>query len=137
MTWQEKSRRAGGGGVEANADVDDAPIVRYVQKLLLDAINGGRRTSIRALREILPGRYRTDGVLQEAGQPPFAIKERLLHASRVISGLDISERRCRKMANEASPSANRAIDFRVSTLPTLFGEKICMRILDPSSQHWD
>ncbi len=131
----EESEGSGGGGVEANADVDDAPIVRYVQKLLLDAINGGASDiHLEPYEKFYRVRYRTDGVLQEVGQPPLAIKEKIAARIKVISGLDISERRVPQDGRmKLRLSANRAIDFRVSTLPTLFGEKICMRILDPSS----
>ncbi|MFO1381981.1 MAG: type IV-A pilus assembly ATPase PilB [Chitinivorax sp.] len=123
------------GGVEVSSEVDDAPIVRYVQKLLLDAINGGASDiHLEPYEKFYRVRYRTDGVLQEVGQPPLAIKEKIAARIKVISGLDISERRVPQDGRmKLRLSASRAIDFRVSTLPTLFGEKICMRILDPSS----
>lgn len=125
----------GGGGVDISSEVDDAPIVRYVQKVLLDAINGGASDiHMEPFEKFYRIRYRTDGVLQEVGQPPLAIKEKLASRIKVISGMDISEKRVPQDGRmKLRLSASRAIDFRVSTLPTLFGEKICMRILDPSS----
>src|SRR5208282_2563375 len=78
-------------------------------------------------------RFRVDGVLREIAQPPVAIKEKLASRIKVISRLDISEKRVPQDGRmKLVLSKNRAIDFRVSTLPTLFGEKIVMRILDPS-----
>ncbi|MEN9455361.1 MAG: type 4 fimbrial assembly protein PilB [Pseudomonadota bacterium] len=131
----EPSSESGSSGVDVSSDVDDAPIVRYVQKVLLDAINGGASDiHMEPFEKFYRIRYRTDGVLHEVGQPPLAIKDKLAARIKVISGLDISEKRVPQDGRmKLRMSANRAIDFRVSTLPTLFGEKICMRILDPSS----
>ncbi len=131
----EPSTDNGNAGMDVSSDVDDAPIVRYVQKVLLDAINGGASDiHMEPFEKFYRIRYRTDGVLHEVGQPPLAIKEKLASRIKVISGLDISEKRVPQDGRmKLRLSANRAIDFRVSTLPTLFGEKICMRILDPSS----
>ncbi|MBS4097517.1 MAG: type IV-A pilus assembly ATPase PilB [Sulfuricella sp.] len=117
------------------AEVDDAPVVKYIQKILLDAINGGASDiHFEPYEKFYRIRYRTDGILYEVAQPPLAIKEKIGSRIKVISKLDISEKRIPqdgRMKLVLSPS--RAIDFRVSTLPTLFGEKIVMRILDPSS----
>ena len=131
----EPSVESSNAGTDISSDVDDAPIVRYVQKVLLDAINGGASDiHMEPFEKFYRIRYRTDGVLHEVGQPPLAIKEKLASRIKVISGLDISEKRVPQDGRmKLRLSANRAIDFRVSTLPTLFGEKICMRILDPSS----
>ncbi len=122
----------GGGPVE---EIDDAPVVKYVQKVLLDAINGGASDiHFEPYEKFYRIRYRTDGILYEVAQPPLAIKEKIVSRIKVISKLDISEKRVPqdgRMKLRLSPT--RAIDFRVSTLPTMFGEKICMRILDPSS----
>ena len=132
-----------GSGDEAQTDaaggppeeIDDAPVVKYVQKVLIDAINGGASDiHFEPYEKFYRIRYRTDGILAEVAQPPLAIKEKIASRIKVISRLDIAEKRIPqdgRMKLRLSPT--RAIDFRVSTLPTMFGEKICMRILDPSS----
>jgi type IV pilus assembly protein PilB len=120
---------------EDTSEVDDAPIVRYLHKVLLDAINGGASDiHFEPYEKYYRIRYRIDGELREISQPPLAIKEKLASRIKVISKLDISEKRIPQDGRmKLVMSAVRAIDFRVSTLPTLFGEKIVMRILDPSS----
>jgi len=119
----------------ATEEVDDAPVVKYVQKILLDAINGGASDiHFEPYEKFYRIRYRTDGILQDVAQPPLAIKEKIASRIKVVSKLDISEKRVPQDGRMRMVlSKTRAIDFRVSTLPTLFGEKICMRILDPSS----
>ena len=116
------------------SDVDDAPVVRFLQKILLDAINGGASDiHFEPFEKFYRIRLRIDGELAEHAQPPTAIKEKLAARIKVLSRLDIAEKRVPqdgRMKLVLSPT--RAIDFRVSTLPTLFGEKIVMRILDPS-----
>ncbi|GAB3268928.1 type IV pilus assembly protein [Chitinimonas naiadis] len=121
--------------VDNTSEVDDAPVVKYIQKLLLDAINGGASDiHFEPYEKFYRVRYRIDGVLREIAQPPLAIKEKISSRIKVISKLDISEKRIPQDGRmKLVLSKSRAIDFRVSTLPTLFGEKICMRILDPSS----
>jgi type IV pilus assembly protein PilB len=116
-------------------DIDDAPVVKYVQKILLDAINGGASDiHFEPYEKFYRIRYRTDGILYDVAQPPLAIKEKIASRIKVVSRLDISEKRVPQDGRmKMTLSKTRAIDFRVSTLPTLFGEKICMRILDPSS----
>jgi type IV pilus assembly protein PilB len=116
-------------------DVDDAPVVKYVTKILLDAINGGASDiHFEPYEKFYRIRYRTDGILYDVAQPPLAIKEKIASRIKVVSKLDISEKRVPQDGRmKLTLSKTRAIDFRVSTLPTLFGEKICMRILDPSS----
>ncbi|MEI6737915.1 MAG: type IV-A pilus assembly ATPase PilB, partial [Pseudomonadota bacterium] len=116
-------------------EIDDAPVVKYVQKVLLDAINGGASDiHFEPYEKYYRIRYRTDGILYEVAQPPLAIKEKIVSRIKVISKLDISEKRVPQDGRmKLRLSSTRAIDFRVSTLPTMFGEKICMRILDPSS----
>jgi len=120
---------------EDNSDIDDAPVVRFLQKVLVDAINGGASDiHFEPYEKFYRIRYRVDGELREVAQPPLAIKEKLASRIKVISKLDISEKRVPQDGRmKLVLSAQRAIDFRVSTLPTLFGEKIVMRILDPSS----
>jgi len=117
------------------ADIDDAPVVKYIQKLLLDAIHAGASDiHFEPYERFYRVRYRTDGILYEVAQPPLAIKEKIASRIKVISRLDISEKRVPQDGRmKLTLSKTRAIDFRVSTLPTLFGEKIVMRILDPSS----
>ncbi len=116
-------------------EVDDAPVVKYVQKVLIDAINSGASDiHFEPYEKFYRIRYRQDGILYDVAQPPLAIKEKIASRIKVVSKLDISEKRVPQDGRmKLRLSASRAIDFRVSTLPTLFGEKICMRILDPSS----
>ena len=121
---------------EAGAnEVEDAPIVRFLHKMLLDAFN--MRASdlhFEPYEHHYRVRFRVDGELREIASPPIAIKEKLASRIKVISRLDISEKRVPqdgRMKLKVAPG--RVIDFRVSTLPTLFGEKIVIRILDPSS----
>ena len=119
----------------ATEEIDDAPVVKYVTKILLDAINGGASDiHFEPFEKFYRIRYRTDGILYDVAQPPLAIKDKLVSRIKVVSKLDISEKRVPQDGRmKMVLSKTRAIDFRVSTLPTLFGEKICMRILDPSS----
>jgi type IV pilus assembly protein PilB len=117
-----------------NAEVDDAPVVRFLQKLLLDAITeGASDLHFEPYEKFYRIRVRVDGVLREVAQPPVAIKERLVTRIKVLSRLDISEKRVPQDGRmKLAISGQRAIDFRVSTLPTLYGEKVVMRILDPT-----
>ena len=118
-----------------STEIDDAPVVRFLQKILLDAINTGvSDIHFEPYEKYYRIRYRLDGVLSEVAQPPLAIKDKLSSRIKVISKLDISEKRIPQDGRmKLVLSKNRAIDFRVSTLPTLYGEKIVMRILDPTS----
>ena len=117
------------------SDVEDAPVVKFLQKMLLDAFS--MRASdlhFEPFEHSYRVRFRVDGELREIASPPVAIKEKLAARIKVISRLDISEKRVPqdgKMKLKIGP--DRVIDFRVSTLPTMFGEKIVIRILDPSS----
>ncbi len=117
------------------SDVDDAPVVRFLQKVLVDAIKAGASDiHFEPYEKYYRIRLRVDGELREVVTPPLAIKEKLASRIKVISRLDISERRVPQDGRmKIVLSSQRTIDFRVSTLPTLFGEKIVMRILDPSS----
>ena len=116
-------------------DVEDAPIVRYVNKLLLDAIRkGASDIHFEPYEKMYRVRYRMDGILKEVAQPPVQLAGKLAARLKVMSRLDIAERRVPQDGRiKMRLSKTRAIDFRVSTCPTLFGEKIVMRILDPSS----
>lgn len=126
---QENSQDNGG------AEVEDAPIVKFLHKMLLDAFN--MRASdlhFEPYEHTYRVRFRIDGELREIASPPIAIKDKLASRIKVISRMDISEKRVPqdgRMKLKVGP--DRVIDFRVSTLPTLFGEKIVIRILDPSS----
>jgi type IV pilus assembly protein PilB len=118
----------------ARDDVEDAPIVRFVNKVMLDAIRrGASDIHFEPYEKIYRVRLRMDGVLKEIAQPPVALAQKLSARLKVMSRLDIAERRVPQDGRiKMKLSKNRAIDFRVSTCPTLFGEKIVMRILDPS-----
>lgn len=115
-------------------EVDDAPVVKFLQKILIDAINlGASDIHFEPFEKFYRIRFRVDGILREVTQPPLSIKEKLASRIKVISRLDISEKRVPQDGRmKLVISKTRAIDFRVSTLPTLFGEKIVMRILDAS-----
>jgi len=115
-------------------DVEDAPIVRFVNKVMLDAIRrGASDIHFEPFEKIYRVRLRMDGVLKEIAQPPVQLAPKLSARLKVMSRLDIAERRVPQDGRiKMKLSKNRAIDFRVSTCPTLFGEKIVLRILDPA-----
>ncbi len=115
-------------------DVEDAPIVRFVNKLMLDAIRrGASDIHFEPYEKTYRVRFRMDGVLKEIAQPPVQLAGKLAARLKVMSRLDIAERRVPQDGRiKMRLSKNRAIDFRVSSCPTLYGEKIVMRILDPS-----
>lgn len=134
----DESTMDGGDAEEdqgATSDVEDAPVVKFLHKMLLDAI--GMRASdlhFEPYEHQYRVRFRIDGELREIASPPVAIKDKLASRIKVISRMDISEKRVPQDGRmKLKVSADRVIDFRVSTLPTLFGEKIVIRILDPSS----
>jgi type IV pilus assembly protein PilB len=116
-------------------EVDDAPVVKFLNKMLIDAINmGASDLHFEPYEKFYRVRYRVDGVLREITQPPLSIKEKLASRIKIISSLDISEKRIPQDGRmKLVISKTRTIDFRVSTLPLINGEKIVMRILDPSS----
>ncbi len=122
-------------GEEGNDAVDETPIVRFVNKVLIDAIRqGASDIHFEPYEHDYRVRFRTDGVLREMVKPPRNLASRLAARLKVMSQMDISERRIPQDGRiQMKLSRNRAIDFRVNTLPTLFGEKIVLRILDPSS----
>ncbi|CAM3398307.1 type IV-A pilus assembly ATPase PilB [Polaromonas hydrogenivorans] len=133
---EEMADSPGAENTEASvSEVEDAPVVKFLQKMLIDAFN--MRASdlhFEPFEHSYRVRFRVDGELREISSPPVAIKEKLAARIKVISKLDISEKRVPqdgKMKLKIGP--DRVIDFRVSTLPTMFGEKIVIRILDPSS----
>jgi type IV pilus assembly protein PilB len=116
-------------------DVEDAPIVRFVNKIMLDAIKkGASDIHFEPYEKTFRIRTRLDGVLKEVAMPPVQLSVKIAARLKVMSRLDIAERRVPQDGRiKMRLSKNRAIDFRVSTCPTLFGEKIVLRILDPSS----
>ena len=119
---------------EASSEVEDAPVVRFLQKMLIDAINlRASDLHFEPYEYHYRVRFRVDGELREITQPPIAIKDKLSSRIKVISRLDIAEKRVPQDGRMKMKFGTKAIDFRVSTLPTLFGEKIVIRILDQSS----
>jgi type IV pilus assembly protein PilB len=134
-----ESLEVSGGEEEAGADVgrddvEDAPIVRFVNKVLLDAIRrGASDVHFEPYEKMFRVRFRMDGVLKEIAQPPVQLTAKICARIKVMARLDIAERRVPQDGRiKMRLSKNRAIDFRVSTCPTLYGEKIVTRILDPS-----
>ncbi|GGJ96976.1 type IV-A pilus assembly ATPase PilB [Pseudomonas matsuisoli] len=121
--------------VAGTEDAEDAPVVRFVNKMLLDAIRlGSSDLHFEPYEKSYRVRFRTDGILHEASKPPIQLASRLSARLKVMAGLDISERRKPQDGRiKMKVSKNKSIDFRVNTLPTLWGEKIVMRILDPTS----
>ncbi|TVQ47058.1 MAG: type IV-A pilus assembly ATPase PilB, partial [Gammaproteobacteria bacterium] len=124
-----------GGEAVSRADVEDAPIVRFVNKVLLDAIKkGASDIHFEPYEKKFRVRMRHDGVLKEVASPPVQLAIKVTARIKVMSRLDIAERRVPQDGRlKMRLSKNRAIDFRVNTCPTLFGEKVVMRILDPTS----
>ncbi len=116
-------------------DIEDAPVVRFVNKVLIDAIKrGASDIHFEPYEKAFRVRTRQDGVLKEIARPPLALANKISARLKVMSRLDIAERRVPQDGRiKMRLSKTRAIDFRVNTCPTLFGEKIVLRILDPSS----
>lgn len=130
-----------GDDIDSNSEdtddngVDDTPIVRFINKIMLDGINkGASDLHFEPYEKIYRVRFRIDGILQEMASPPVALNRKIAARLKVMSRLDISERRVPQDGRmRLNLSKHRSIDFRVSTCPTLYGEKIVMRILDPTS----
>ena len=116
-------------------DVDDAPVVRFVNKIMLDAIKrGASDIHFEPYEKMFRVRTRLDGILTEVASPPIALTSKVCARIKVMSRMDIAERRVPQDGRiKMRLSKNRAIDFRVNSCPTLFGEKIVLRILDPGS----
>ncbi|MDA8482037.1 type IV-A pilus assembly ATPase PilB [Pseudomonas resinovorans] len=127
----DDEKQEGQGGTDA----DDAPVVRFVNKMLLDAIRGGSSDlHFEPYERSYRVRFRTDGMLHEVAKPPIQLASRIAARLKVMAALDISERRKPQDGRiKMKISKVKSIDFRVNTLPTLWGEKIVMRILDPTS----
>ncbi len=119
-----------GGG-----DADDAPIVRFVNKMLLDAVRmGSSDLHFEPYEKLYRVRFRTDGILHEVAKPPVQLGVRIAARLKVMSSMDMAERRKPQDGRiKMKISKNKAIDFRVNTLPTLWGEKVVLRILDSES----
>ncbi len=119
----------------AASEVDDAPVVKFIQKVMLDAISDGASDiHFEPYERFYRIRFRIDGELREITQPPLVLREKIASRLKVISKLDISEKRVPQDGRlKLVLSKDRAIDFRVSTLPTLHGEKLVLRILDASA----
>ncbi|MBU0500631.1 MAG: type IV-A pilus assembly ATPase PilB [Gammaproteobacteria bacterium] len=119
----------------AESGIDDAPVVRFVNKVLVDAINqGASDIHFEPYEKSYRIRFRQDGMLSEIASPPLNIASRMTSRLKVMSRMNIAERRVPQDGRiKLSLSKNRAIDFRVNTCPTLYGEKVVLRILDPTS----
>ena len=117
------------------SDIDDTPVVRFVNKILLDAINtGASDIHLEPYEKEFRVRFRSDGVLHEITSPPRSLALRIIARLKVMSRMNIAERRVPQDGRiKMNLSRNRSIDFRVNTLPTLYGEKVVLRILDGSA----
>jgi len=124
-----------GNTAAADDAVDDAPVVKFINKVLFDAINeGASDIHFEPYEKLYRIRFRADGMLREVARPPLALKDKITARIKIMAKLDISERRVPQDGRiKLVLNRQKAIDFRVSTLPTLWGEKVVMRILDPSS----
>ena len=128
----------GGGDPDEDDEssaADDTPVVRFINKMLVDAIKGGSSDlHFEPFEKAYRVRFRTDGILHEVARPPVNLGPRIAARLKVMSQMDISERRVPQDGRiKLKISKSRAIDFRVNTLPVLYGEKVVLRILDPSS----
>jgi type IV pilus assembly protein PilB len=123
------------GGEDSDLNVDDAPVVRYVNKVLVDAITAAASDiHFEPYEKYFRIRYRQDGMLREIANPPISIATRLVARLKVMSRMNIAERRVPQDGRiKLKLSRTRDIDFRVNTLPTLYGEKVVLRILDSSA----
>jgi type IV pilus assembly protein PilB len=135
MEFDEETAAEEAADSSSSIEVDDAPVVKFIQKILHDAIaEGASDIHFEPYEKFYRIRFRVDGVLREINQPPLVIKEKIASRIKVISRLNIAEKRVPQDGRmKLVLSKTRAIDFRVSTLPTLHGEKIVLRILDSSS----
>lgn len=120
---------------ERDADIDDAPIVRFVNKILLDSVKkGASDIHLEPYEKNFRIRFRADGILTEVASPPAALANRIISRLKVMSKMDIAERRVPQDGRiKMQISKTRAIDFRVNSCPTLFGEKMVLRLLDPTA----
>ncbi|MES1966038.1 type IV-A pilus assembly ATPase PilB [Psychrobacter sp. AH5] len=123
------------GDTQLSTSVDEAPVVKFINKMLVDAIRmGASDLHFEPYEKTYRVRFRVDGVMQKMANPPVQLANKIAARLKVMSQMDISERRVPQDGRiKLKISKNKAIDFRVNSLPTLFGEKIVLRILDPSS----
>lgn len=120
--------------ISGTADADDAPVVKYVNQVLLQAIKqGASDIHMEPYEKNFRIRFRSDGILRQVASPPPSIANRLVSRLKILSKMDIAERRVPQDGRIKTIAGKRAIDFRVNTCPTLFGEKVVLRILDPTS----
>jgi len=121
--------------IENSSEIDDAPIVRFVKKILVDAIKkGASDIHVEPYEHFFRIRFRTDGMLQEIATPPSNMANRMISRIKVMAKMDIAVRRIPQDGRiKIKLSKDKLIDFRVNTCPTLYGEKVVLRILDPSS----
>ncbi|MDQ7090046.1 MAG: type IV-A pilus assembly ATPase PilB [Methylococcales bacterium] len=133
LEFSDTDEEDSGGAITAGAD--DAPIVKFVNKVLLDGIKRGvSDLHFESYEKFFRIRFRGDGILYEYARPPVNIAHRLVSRIKVMSKMDIAERRVPQDGRiKLKLSKTKAIDFRVNTCPTLFGEKVVMRILDSSN----
>ncbi|MGX8221124.1 type IV-A pilus assembly ATPase PilB [Psychrobacter sp. HII-4] len=133
--FEEGDDAADEGETKLSDSVDEAPVVKFVNKMLVDAIRmGASDLHFEPYEKIYRVRFRVDGVMQKMASPPVQLAGKIAARLKVMSQMDISERRIPQDGRiKLKLSKNKAIDFRVNSLPTLFGEKIVLRILDPSS----
>ncbi|MGP5407619.1 type IV-A pilus assembly ATPase PilB [Psychrobacter celer] len=133
--FEEGDDAADEGETKLSDSVDEAPVVKFVNKMLVDAIRmGASDLHFEPYENTYRVRFRVDGVMQKMASPPVQLAGKIAARLKVMSQMDISERRIPQDGRiKLKLSKNKAIDFRVNSLPTLFGEKIVLRILDPSS----
>ncbi|MEJ7138907.1 type IV-A pilus assembly ATPase PilB [Amphibiibacter pelophylacis] len=130
----ETSSQSGAATVDARVDADDAPVVRFLQKMLVDAINlRASDLHFEPYEHQYRVRFRIDGELREVSNPPVGIRERLAARIKILARMDIAERRMPQDGRMKLRFGSKTVDFRISTLPTLFGEKIVIRVLDASA----
>ncbi|HKK06079.1 MAG TPA: type IV-A pilus assembly ATPase PilB [Gammaproteobacteria bacterium] len=135
VDFADEDQMEGGGPAVSESEIDDTPVVRFINKVLLDAINrGASDIHFEPYEKNYRVRTRLDGMLSEVASPPVGLGPKLTARLKVMARLDISERRIPQDGRiKLNLSKNRAIDFRVNTCPTLYGEKVVLRILDPNS----
>src|SRR5207237_2388421 len=120
------------------ADIDDAPVVKLINAILTDAVRrGASDIHFECFEHELRVRYRIDGALQEVMKPPMKLRSALISRFKIMAQLNIAERRVPQDGRIKLKMGNKVIDYRVSTLPTLFGEKIVLRILDKANLSFD
>ena len=135
LDLESVDEQGGGDEVDEGSAADDTPVVRFINKMLMDAIKkGSSDLHFEPFEKAYRVRFRTDGVLHEVARPPVNLAPRISSRLKVMSQMDISERRVPQDGRiKLKISKSKSIDFRVNTLPVLFGEKVVLRILDPSS----